>query len=476
MGCKRKQQGFSDLREPGRHVAIVTTASLPWMTGTAVNPTLRAAYLSRNPQMQVTLVLPWLNEAEQDIVYPEGVRFQQPADQLEPVDMQEAHVRKWVQDRVDFETPFHICFYTGSYSDTFCSIMPVGDLTDIIPDEEADVAILEEPEHLTWFHHGRRWSEKFNHVIGVAHTNYVDYVRRECGPLYTRALALMNKRLCSIHCHKVIKLSEAVQKLPRETTAFVHGVAQQFLTVGDQKAQQLRAGEEPFTKGAYFIGKGVWGKGYTELLDLLHEQRARGESSKSLDVYGNGEDIPEIKERAQEYWLDIQFHPGTDHVNLGEHQVLANPSTSDVVATTSCEALAMGKWVVCAQHPSNRFFLTFANCLTYSSPEEFSRQLRHAEENKPSPLAAEDWHQLTWEAATERFLDVASIQPDEWPSRPVKAQNLVFWRLYNTGIGAPSFSSLPCPARFLSWVQMGKAGQVFLVCSQHAVTAGLWVQ
>ena len=98
------------------------------------------------------------------------------------------------------------------------------------------------------------------------------------------------------------------------------------------------------------------------------------------------------------------------------------------------------------------------------------------QENKPSPLAAEDWHQLTWEAATERFLDVASIQPDEWPSRPVKAQNLVFWRLYNTGIGAPSFSSLPCPARFLSWVQMGKAGQVFLVCSQHAVTAWLWVQ
>ncbi len=54
--------------------------------------------------------------------------------------MQEAHVRKWVQDRVDFETPFRICFYTGSYSDTFCSIMPVGDLTDIIPDEEVSWA------------------------------------------------------------------------------------------------------------------------------------------------------------------------------------------------------------------------------------------------------------------------------------------------------------------------------------------------
>lgn len=83
------------------------------------------------------------------------------------------------------------------------SILAVGDITEVIPDDEADIAVLEEPEHLTWYHHGKRWKTKFRLVIGVVHTNYQEYVRREKNGLQAFFLKHANSWVMNIYCHKV---------------------------------------------------------------------------------------------------------------------------------------------------------------------------------------------------------------------------------------------------------------------------------
>ena len=83
------------------------------------------------------------------------------------------------------------------------SSLAVGDISEIIPDKVADIAVLEEPEHLTWYHHGKRWKTKFRLVIGIIHTNYLEYVKREKnGVMQAFLLKYLNNWVVGIYCHK----------------------------------------------------------------------------------------------------------------------------------------------------------------------------------------------------------------------------------------------------------------------------------
>ncbi|XP_039117105.1 digalactosyldiacylglycerol synthase 1, chloroplastic-like [Dioscorea cayenensis subsp. rotundata] len=393
-----------EIDEEKRHIAIVTTASLPWMTGTAVNPLFRAAYLSKSAKQKVTLLVPWLCKPDQELVYPNSLTFSSP-------DEQETYIRNWVEERVGFKADFNISFYPGKFSKERRSIIPAGDTSQFISAKEADIAILEEPEHLNWYHHGTRWTDKFNHVVGVVHTNYLEYIKREkYGAFQAFLVKHINNWVTRAYCHKVLRLSAATQDLPKSVICNVHGVNPKFLKIGEKIAAERNGGQQSFSKGAYFLGKMVWAKGYRELIDLLAKHKQDLEGFK-LDVYGNGEDSHEVQSAAKKLELNLNFLRGRDHADdsLHGYKVFINPSLSDVLCTATAEALAMGKFVICADHPSNEFFRAFPNCLTYKTSEDFVARVKEALENEPHPLTPEQRYNLSWEAATQRFLQTSDL-------------------------------------------------------------------
>mmetsp|Transcript_12635 Transcript_12635/g.23982 ORF Transcript_12635/g.23982 Transcript_12635/m.23982 type:complete len:514 (+) Transcript_12635:137-1678(+) len=414
----------SSLREEGRTIAVVTTAALPWLTGTSVNPLLRAAYLSRDENRTVLLVVPWLRLDDQATVFPQGITFESKTEQ-------DQYMRDWLASRVSFTPRLTILFYDGHYDKAYGSVLPSGKghVAGVIPSHLVDVAVLEEPEHLNWFNSGGLWTDTFPHVVGIAHTNYVEYARQDRGELNARFLKNINKLMVALHCHKVIKLSDAVQPLPKQVTCFVHGVGERFLEVGDLAA---RGGGGAFTKGAYFIGKAVWGKGFHELLDLAYHYDQHQPQKLHLDVFGSGPDLAAIKAKAERHELDARFCGAKDHLHsdLGAYRCFVNPSLSDVVATTTAEALAMGKWVVVAVHPENEFFSSFANCLQYKDPEEFIACMLRALAHQPAPLTQDERRRLTWEAATERFLDVSVLEQSDWPTWHARLRHHVVGALF----------------------------------------------
>lgn len=392
-GAPIRVSAASDMRLDGRHVTIVTTASIPWMTGTSVNPLLRASYLARREgQRNVTLVLPWLEPSDQAAVFPPDLRFANPAEQ-------EAYIRCWAVERGSLPSlDFEIAWYPSAYSKVAGSIMPTCDVVTQLPAHCKDIVIMEEPEHLTWTHHGTRWNRHFRHVVGIAHTNYIAYAQQFGAPTVLTSFLITSLSVAA-YCDVVVKLSDTLQWLPGKCLVRnVHGVRPDFLAVGARRATLPPSAQ--LRRGGYFLGKALWAKGYRELIDYSGTDEFRQAlGGVRLACYGSGPDSAAIRAEAEARGCPLDFHGAIDHADesmLGYH-VFANPSVSEVLCTATAEAVAMGKLVVIPDHPSNQFFKTFKNARFFSTPAQFAEQLKAALEAAPEPLTPFERYTLSWE-------------------------------------------------------------------------------
>merc|ERR1740124_580311 len=415
----------SDLMRPGRNIFVVTTAAIPWFTGTAVNPLLRAAYMFRmtkeinenstsvernetfTPGRMVTLVIPWL-ELEEDRLELYG-----PDNNFSTPQEQEKYIRTWLREQADMpqeadeDVGLKIMFYPARYHAGLKSIFAMGDIPSLIPDSEADVCILEEPEHLNWFRAPEDgWMKKFNFVVGIIHTNYVEYASSHYSGLWTApAIRAMSSAMVRAYCHVVIKLSDTLQNFAeeKETTS---NTENNSVVYPDGKDATIAPTQATYIDdfGNASIHKEVDSEGKSTLFSEHVARISERIQSTTKTIKSTTEslefDLPKSRHEWRKNPIPATFPGRVDHALLKEYDVFINPSVSEVLCTTTAEALAMGKFVIIPVHPSNTFFMQFPNCLAYRNEFEFASNLHWALSHDPVPLSLDERQMFTWEAAT----------------------------------------------------------------------------
>ncbi len=362
-------------------INIITTAALPWRTGTAILPLMQAYHLAKK-KIEVVLYVPWIPLTQQKKLFDSDYIFDTPEEQ-------EIHIRAFLPTP-DCAT-LQILFYPGHYLLKAGSIFPVRSLAQIIT--PCDWLILEEPEHLNWLHPFNRYRIQASRVTGILLTNYDYYVRHHSfgRRFFAMLLNTYNRWLINRHCDDVIKINKSLLTLPRSSFLNVNGAQSEFFN---------RHEPISYSKSLYFIGKLIWAKGFKELIDLLSQSEQR-----EIDVFGTGIDQKNIEKYAKKkgvhlFLKGLSVKPAED---LKDYKIFFNASRSDTLCTTTVLALVQRKFVLLPDDPSNDYFLRFKNCLAYRTPQEFREKLSFALENIPEEDSLVE--EFAWEATTERLLD-----------------------------------------------------------------------
>lgn len=341
-------------------IVVLTTAALPWRTGPSIFSLWHAGGLAALGH-RVAYGVPWLDAASQKRLWGD-ILF---SDRDAHADWLRAEAR-----RLGVPPLPEIFFFDGVFSRSMFSIFITEDAFAAAPPARA--ILVQEPEHFGWLPvtrpRSRVTAEK---VVGIVMTNYGYYIRRPGRPdraLFAAGVERTHKRLMRRFSDVVVPLSPALDLRGLEDMTErrqVTGVLRAFAEV-----PPVADGND----GVYFLGRLTWDKGLRDLIN------AAARLDLPMDVYGEGPDQSAIRAAAAEAAAPLRFLGGTASPweVMRDYRVFFNPSLSEVLCSTTAEALVAGRHVVLPRCPANEPFYDLPNVHLYETPTQMEVALCHA--------------------------------------------------------------------------------------------------
>lgn len=341
-------------------IVVLTTAALPWRTGPAIFSMWHAGGLAALGH-RVVYGVPWLDAASQKRLWGE-VLFATP----------DAHA-VWLRttaERMGVPPLPEIFFFRGIFSRTAYSIFVAENAFAAAPPARA--VLVEEPEHFGWLPvTPPKHRVAADRIVGIVMTNYGHYIRRSWRPdlaVFAALVERAHRRLMRRYAHVIVPLSPAIDVRSLEDIVErrqVTGVLKAFTAVPPVAEDCQRV---------YFLGRLTWNKGLRELIEVARRM------DLAVDVYGDGPDGAAIRAAAADAGAPIRFLGPSESPweAMAGYRVFFNPSRSEVLCTTTAEALVAGRHVVLPDCPANQPFFDLPNVHVYRTREEAEALLRHA--------------------------------------------------------------------------------------------------
>jgi len=346
-------------------ITVLSTAALPWRTGPSMFCVWHAGGFAQLGH-KTALGMPWLDRACQIKLWGKEY-FKTPQEQEDWIRQEARHMGV---------PPLpNIFFFRGIFSKTTFSIFVIEDPYKVGP--KSRYYVVEEPEHMAWLPcitpRHKLTTEK---ILGIVMTNYGFYIRRPRRPdraLFAAFVEWRHKKLMRKYSDVIAPLSPAI-----DLVNLNHPVIRQQVTGVLDNFKSVSA-VTPSQQAVYFMGRLVWDKAVDVVINCAHQ------FDLPIDIYGEGPDQSAMQKMAKTIKSPVTFKGPSYRpwLDIEAYRVFFNPSLSEVLCTTTAEALVAGRHVVIPDCAANTPFYDLPNVHVYHDENSMEKALETALKTQP---------------------------------------------------------------------------------------------